>query len=337
MAIRGVSFAQIVDDHGERLARASKEPAAQSWLAEWLAADVIGDDFRASRVLYAAEGGQRSPVGVLGVALTPHHVADRFVNVAAYSVLSNFVSAVLIGAVLLWVSVRTVTRPLRQAAGVIAGIDSENAGLARVPVPALHAHKELGHLLAHTNEMLVRLEVSRDELQLSSTRDALTGLPNRSLVQERLHNAIARAERHAHGLAVLYLDLDRFKNVNDLLGHDAGDELLRSVGTSLGATLRSSDTVGRLGGDEFLVLLEHVSGLEEVLRAVQRIVDALSSCPSPGARELGTCASIGIAMYPDDGGDATALVRHAELAMDRAKADPATPWQDLFIPKIRNA
>jgi diguanylate cyclase (GGDEF)-like protein/PAS domain S-box-containing protein len=149
--------------------------------------------------------------------------------------------------------------------------------------------------------------------------DSLTDLPNRSLLNDRLGQAIARAERQHQPLAVLYLDIDRFKHVNDSLGHGVGDRLLQAVAQRLSACVRASDTVSRQGGDEFVVLLSEIAHERDAVVTAEKILFSLSQPYRIDDHELHLTASIGIVTYPDDGADATTLMRHADFAMYHAK------------------
>jgi diguanylate cyclase (GGDEF)-like protein/PAS domain S-box-containing protein len=149
--------------------------------------------------------------------------------------------------------------------------------------------------------------------------DALTDLPNRLLLNDRLTQAIAMARRHGHRLAVMFLDLDRFKHVNDSLGHLIGDMLLRSVARRLVGCVRSSDTVSRQGGDEFIVLLAEIANPENVAVSAKKILQSLSLPHLVDGHELDIGASIGISVYPQDGEDAETLITKADIAMYHAK------------------
>ena len=149
--------------------------------------------------------------------------------------------------------------------------------------------------------------------------DFLTDLPNRMLLNDRLAQSIARAQRAGKQLAIMFLDLDRFKNVNDSLGHSVGDELLREVGRRLKACVRASDTVSRLGGDEFVVLIPEVSDLADVAVAAQKILDTVGRPYSIGGHELVSTPSVGVSVYPSDGQDVETLLRNADAAMYHAK------------------
>ena len=158
-------------------------------------------------------------------------------------------------------------------------------------------------------------------LQLShrAAHDLLTDLPNRMLLNDRLSQAIASAQRQRHRLAVLFLDLDRFKQINDTLGHEIGDGLLQSVAQRLVESVRRSDTVSRQGGDEFVLLLSRVDEAEDAAASVQKVIKALAVPLDVDGHRLHVTASIGLSMYPDDGQDADTLIRNADIAMYRAK------------------
>ncbi|MCS3903577.1 diguanylate cyclase (GGDEF)-like protein/PAS domain S-box-containing protein [Methylohalomonas lacus] len=149
--------------------------------------------------------------------------------------------------------------------------------------------------------------------------DSLTGLPNRALVIDRLRHALAHAERHEQLLAVLFLDLDRFKHVNDALGHGAGDQLLVQVGRRLTQFLRQADTVGRLGGDEFLVLLTSPNSAEDVVHVVGRLHNMLSAPYELAEHQFNLTVSIGISLFPRDAVDAETLIKYADNALYIAK------------------
>jgi diguanylate cyclase (GGDEF)-like protein/PAS domain S-box-containing protein len=149
--------------------------------------------------------------------------------------------------------------------------------------------------------------------------DVLTDLPNRTLFQDRLGHAMERARREGHALAVLFLDLDRFKAVNDTLGHLKGDRLLQAVATRLHGCLRQGDTVARLGGDEFVLLLEDVTSAAEVQLAAEKVLAVFAQPVPLGEQELFIGASIGISLFPQDGDTSELLLRNADTAMYRAK------------------
>jgi diguanylate cyclase (GGDEF)-like protein len=160
-----------------------------------------------------------------------------------------------------------------------------------------------------------------ERIEYLASHDSLTGLPNREMFNEMLHYAISAAQRHQRQFAVLFIDLDRFKVINDSLGHDAGDVLLVEVASRLRGALRSSDVVARLGGDEFVVILEETAERGDVERIAHNLLSVLSQPLQLSGHECHTTASIGIAMYPLDGSDAQTLTKNADMAMYLTKED----------------
>jgi diguanylate cyclase len=183
------------------------------------------------------------------------------------------------------------------------------------------------HLQSRTRSHALRLEAVNAELQHQATHDALTALPNRLLFMDRLGREIARAERDGHGFSVLLLDLDRFKLINDTLGHGTGDRLLALVARRLTANLREVDTVARTGGDEFLVLVTGTRDELIVASIAAKIGKALAQPFSVNDIEVHSSASIGISVYPSDGTTADALVAHADEAMYFAKQRGRNEYQ----------
>ena len=176
-----------------------------------------------------------------------------------------------------------------------------------------------------TGSVIVFRDVSEarrvaEEMMHASQHDFLTGLPNRLLFEDRLGQAIALAERHSGEVAVLYIDLDRFKQVNDSLGHVVGDKLLQSVAERLEGQVRTPDTVSRQGGDEFVVLLQDVRTRGDAEVVTERILEAVARVHSIGEDRISISASIGVSRYPEDGGDAETLMRHTDTALYQAKA-----------------
>lgn len=157
--------------------------------------------------------------------------------------------------------------------------------------------------------------------------DALTGLPNRTLFNDRLGVALAHARRNRERVAVILLDLDHFKDINDNLGHSMGDKLLQAVGERLTMLLRESDTVCRMGGDEFLLLLPEMAMVEHAATAAERILKAIRNPFALGRHKLHVTASLGIAVYPDDAEDGETLVKNADAAMYRAKESGRDNYQ----------
>lgn len=202
--------------------------------------------------------------------------------------------------------------------------------LQEVVVAERHLGRKPAAQLVEANQQLVvsallyqdEAEASALALQRASRTaglDPLTQLPNRLLLLDRMTHALAGAKRHGSRLAVLFLDLDRFKPLNDELGHALGDEMLKVVAQRLSLAVREADTVSRYGGDEFLILLAEVSGSADVEAVAQKLLDTLAAACRVGGRNLTLTASIGISLYPDDGDDIDSLIARADAAMYRAK------------------
>jgi len=156
-------------------------------------------------------------------------------------------------------------------------------------------------------------------LEYIAYHDALTGLPNRALLMDRLHHAASRADRSGTRMAVLFIDLDRFKTINDSLGHAVGDAVLQAAAGRLKSLVRNVDTLSRLGGDEFVVLLESVRDGQAAAIVAEKIIQALEKVLHIGDYPLHISASIGISLYPEDGRDAETLLKHADAAMYKSK------------------
>ncbi len=169
---------------------------------------------------------------------------------------------------------------------------------------------------------------TRDVLRNLAYHDDLTGLPNRSLLNDRLGVAIAHAERQASHLALLFLDLDEFKAVNDSLGHGCGDRLLVKVARRVRSSIRAGDTVARLGGDEFIVLLDGVTGPEDAARVAAKVLDAVRAPFRLDGHDIRVGASVGVSVYPRDGIFPDELVKSADAAMYRDKQRKAQMSRD---------
>ena len=159
------------------------------------------------------------------------------------------------------------------------------------------------------------------ELERLALHDSLTGLPNRTLFGDRVRQAIAAAERHGQSLAVMLLDLDRFKQINDTLGHATGDRLLQAIGPRLVGALRKSDTLARLGGDEFAVLLPPAVDFERATASAERLSESLVEPITVDGMNLELGVSVGVALYPEHGTDLDTLLRNADVAMYKAKRE----------------
>jgi diguanylate cyclase (GGDEF)-like protein/PAS domain S-box-containing protein len=190
--------------------------------------------------------------------------------------------------------IETIKTPIYNEMGIVVGA----AGISRDVTDRKRMEEEIRHMAQH---------------------DALTGLPNRRLFLDILQVELAQARRHRSKLAILFLDLDHFKEINDTLGHEAGDNLLKEVSERFRKTTRESDTVARIGGDEFNMILADIGRIEDVSDIAVKIVDSLRKPIVISGHELHVTTSAGISMYPDDSGDSETLLRYADIAMYHAK------------------
>jgi diguanylate cyclase (GGDEF)-like protein/PAS domain S-box-containing protein len=170
-------------------------------------------------------------------------------------------------------------------------------------------------------------KVIQQRIQHLAYHDNLTGLPNRSLLQDRLAHSIARAERSNRRVAVLFIDLDNFKNINDTLGHDVGDELLRQVARRLSECVRLEDTIARQGGDEFIVLLDGLEDGRGASLVAQKVLNALRKAFQLSGTDQHVSGSVGIALFPEDGRDAQTLMKNADTAMFHGKTQGKNTYQ----------
>ncbi len=250
---------------------------------------------------------------------------------------------------------RFITDPLLKLSAVARKVTTDKNYSLRA---AGSSRDELGNLILDFNEMLDQIQLRDNELENNkleleervATRtieleaanqemekakknaesvakrmeyhahhDGLTGLPNRILLNDRLSKALSHARREQSRIALLFLDLDRFKIINDSLGHAVGDQLLRVISRRLKNCVRDEDTVARLGGDEFMVLLPSISDSSDAGRIGNKIIDSLIRAVSCNGHELHITTSIGVSIYPSDGTDAETLLKHADISMYRAK------------------
>ncbi len=236
----------------------------------------------------------------------------------------------LLAVLLSWLVSRLTTRPLNMIVEAVKGFSREHA-VGELPL----SRKDEFGLLAHTfNDMqieikahLAQLDENRRQLDHLARHDPLTGLANRMQMFETLEHEMAAMRRAGRRLALFFIDLDRFKEINDSLGHAVGDEVLRVSARRLKGLVREVDTVARLGGDEFMLLL---SGLDEVkhLSAIaDKVIHALEQPIPAGELSLSVSASLGVALYPGDATTAADLVQKADLAMYQAKAAGRHAWR----------
>lgn len=233
--------------------------------------------------------------------------------VVAFSLISIFLAILL---------ARAVIRPLNQ---MLRSVEHFSSGEARTPLP-VQRRDEIGVLARSVDSLqkqvdgqMAALQEKQRELDHLASHDSLTGLPNRRLFLDRLAQALARSRRNGEPLALLFIDLDHFKEINDRLGHAAGDIVLRAVAKRLVAEVREIDTVARLGGDEFIILLDATEDRAIITKIAVTLLTVLADSVDVGVETVAIGGSIGISCYPSDGANATEIIAAADKAMYRAK------------------
>jgi len=229
---------------------------------------------------------------------------------------------------------RTVKEILSRFPGlpivVLSGLDDEALAIQAVQAGAqdyLVKGMSDGNLLIRSLRYAIERKQTEERLTYLAQFDHLTGLANRTLFNERLTQALSWADRNDHLVALLFLDLDHFKSINDSLGHNAGDRLLISVAERLKKCVRKTDVVSRFGGDEFTVILEGLNSAKDAAAVAQKILETLHPPFDLNAQEVYVTASLGITIYPHDGGSAEELLRYADTAMYRAKDQGRNTYQ----------
>jgi diguanylate cyclase (GGDEF)-like protein len=226
-------------------------------------------------------------------------------------------------------------RPLKYSARQMRSMADGVIPLARLPVVR---QDEVGDMVESFNSLVEKLQESESKMAYVAHHDALTGLPNRRSFMTRMHQSVALAERQSGTLALMFIDLDGFKRINDSHGHKVGDHLLQHVAARLNEGVRQADIVGRFGGDEFMVLLTDCPDRTRAAAVAQKIITRLSEPYTIHDIQITIGASIGIAMFPEQSREAEALIALADTAMYQSKSDGAgryqfsgdTPWAPAF-------
>ncbi len=273
------------------------------------------------RVLYVSvpiRVGRRT-TGTFGVKLSLEVVDRQVASAIAYSLGGYFVAVILILALSILILKHIVIKPLHELEGGMRAV-AKGTHEHRVNI---RSGDEIGRLADTFNSMNDDLRKARDTVQFLAFHDPLTGLPNRRLFQDRLEQAIARCRRESRTGTILYVDLDHFKDINDTMGHDAGDALLLEIATRMKNLLRTTDTAARFGGDEFVVLLGDwpQGGEAQARRVADKLLWSISEPVSYLSQSLRVTASIGVKSFPTADEDASAVLRQADAALYRAKSD----------------
>lgn len=288
-------------------------------------AQVVSAIEHIGEVIYADDGfiykAHPTALGMYVVAGLPEDEMPFSTRLLAYEVAAVTLVSMLLAA---WLLHGVLRRIVLTPIGMLRQATREIGNGNLTPAIPVQSKDELGELAASVAEMGHQLQQSGDHVEYLATHDQLTGLPNRTMFRDSLEHALRRAERQHQRIALLFLDIDNFKRVNDSYGHQYGDQLLIEFGERLGQCSRNSDlkahnVLSRLGGDEFLIMLEDIGQPLDAGRVAQRILSTFKEPLSIGHHHYYVGTSIGISVYPDDGQDVDELIRNADLAMYQAK------------------
>ena len=232
----------------------------------------------------------------------------------------------------------SILKPIAQLNTLTSKIIETKNLRNKIPV---YSQDEIGELAKNFNSMLddldktnTELNRQKDSLAYKAHHDALTGLPNRALFNDRLEQAITKARRHKEEIALFFIDLDHFKQINDTLGHEVGDEVLKFFAKRLNASVRTEDTIARIGGDEFMVIMESLQTPEAISVVANKIVSIVKEPIVLGEQTLNLGTSIGISVYPQNGETSEVLLKNADTAMYKAKDEGRDNYQ-FYTPQMK--
>ncbi|MDO6619008.1 bifunctional diguanylate cyclase/phosphodiesterase [Shewanella sp. 6_MG-2023] len=283
-----------------------------------------------SRPLYRPhyfEGDKKQQqIGTLSIHYDIQAMTNNLFNRLQLSFIATLARALLLTLVLTIVFHRFLTQPIAQISEAIDNIDPELPDENLIPITCAHKDDELGLVSTKLNQILLQFSQAQNKLRKMATRDPLTNLPNRTLLLETLSVTIQRARVHKRQFALLFIDLDRFKNVNDSLGHTIGDQFLVRIARILESGIADKGSVARLGGDEFVIVADEIKTPQHAADFVEQLLKQLNMPIQLNEHTIHPAASIGIAIYPEDGQGAEDLIRHADIAMYSAKAAGSNQW-----------
>lgn len=319
-----IAAASLRDDLGKVLAQ--RQRPVEEDTRRWIARTLFGD--RREIAISLEHGDEKPvPVGTLALTVDTRGVATTFSRRVLVQLATGAASAILLALALTFAFKHGVTDPLRRLSAAVARVNPLRPETMNLAIPEVERRNELGLLarnivgfLEALRENLRQRESAETALRRMATLDALTQLPNRSLLADRLRHAVLRASRTHRQVAVMFIDFDRFKLINDSLGHSAGDEFLRQVSARLNSCLRESDTLGRYGGDEFLMIASDMDDGLAAARIADRMRATLAEPVVVDGRPIYATMSIGIAVFPRDGRDSDSLLRAADTALYSVKA-----------------
>lgn len=314
MADDAIVRVQLVDDFGDDLTRLEQRSAMAEPLVKWLAPYFTPDPPLFTSQLY--QPGTEVLVGTLAFEVDGTSIARDFIAKIRRVLLFDLLRNILLTSILLVFFYRKLSRPLTTLIGWVRTLP--NRPHNHLPLPALDQENEISELASSFHALWREREQAETKLNQLAYYDSLTGLANRSLLLQMLTKAIEQAEQHQHSGVLFYLDLDRFKTINDSLGHTIGDRMITAIATRLRAWAKQDYICARIGGDEFVVLIPALELLQ--VEAVARQLLALISNPyNIDDHQLYCSVSIGIATFPSSGHNNVDVLRQADTALYRAK------------------
>ena len=328
--VEHVGSAVIELDDGSMFVSVSNNKQNNSQTFISLSNKLFDDLKEISRPLYRPfyfEGTQQQQlIGILTVFYDTQELTNTLFSQLRFSFFATLARALLLTLVLSVVFHRFLTQPIARISEAIDKIEPDSPDENLLPMSNAHKDDELGLVTSKFNQILIQFSQTQSKLRKMATRDPLTGLPNRTLLLETIAVTIQRSRVHKRSFALMFIDLDRFKNINDSLGHALGDQFLARIARILERFVGDKGTVSRLGGDEFVILADTVHTPDQAADFVDKLLIQLNVPIQLNEHAIHPAASIGISIYPEDGNSAEDLIRHADIAMYSAKAAGSNQW-----------
>ncbi len=328
--VEHVGSAVIELDDGSMFVSVSNNKQNNSQTFISLSNKLFDDLKEISRTLYRPfyfEGTkQQQLIGTLTVFYDTQELTNTLFSQLRFSFFATLARALLLTLVLSVVFHRFLTQPIARISEAIDKIEPDSPDENLLPMSNAHKDDELGLVTSKFNQILIQFSQTQSKLRKMATRDPLTGLPNRTLLLETIAVTIQRSRVHKRSFALMFIDLDRFKNINDSLGHALGDQFLARIARILERFVGDKGTVSRLGGDEFVILADTVHTPDQAADFVDKLLIQLNVPIQLNEHAIHPAASIGISIYPEDGNSAEDLIRHADIAMYSAKAAGSNQW-----------
>lgn len=328
--VEHVSSAVIELDDGSMFVSVSNNKKNDSLTFSSISNKLFNNLKEISRPLYRPfyfEGTQKKQlIGTLTVFYDTQALTNSLFSQLRLSFFATLIRALLLTLVLSVVFHRFLTQPIARISEAIDKIDPNSPDENLLPISTAHKDDELGLVTSKFNQILIQFSQTQSKLRKMATRDPLTGLPNRTLLLETIAVTIQRSRLQKRSFALMFIDLDRFKNINDSLGHTLGDQFLARIARMLERFVGDKGTVSRLGGDEFVILAYAVHTPDEAADFVGKLLMQINVPIQLNEHAIHPAASIGISIYPEDGSSAEDLIRHADIAMYSAKAAGSNQW-----------